>query len=149
QPARVRQHAVKQHLDPSGALVKLLACPCAHQEIQAHAEHPLVTALERVPQALSVLNGYFPLRIDEPTLARIEQPRCLKLDQLMAKSADLHGGRKRPDVQAQLYGQVTVDQRLKPAGRNCAWVCGDSQYPRVLAVEAQMVDSHFAASGRD
>src|SRR5207302_3100363 len=131
------------------ALVELLACGRSNEEVQADTEHPLVPALQRVSQTLGVLDSNLAFGIDKPALPGIQQPRRLQLDQLMAEGADDRGGWKWPDVQAQLYRQIALNQRVQPTGGNRARIGGNRQHAHVLTVEPQVVGPDFAACGRN
>ena len=67
----------------------------------------------------------------------------------MAQRTDYRSRWKWPDVEAQLDGQVAVDERLEPTRGNRARIGGDRQHTRVLAIEPQVVWSDFPAGRRN
>jgi hypothetical protein len=94
----MREQSVKLRLHPSCRLVQGPSCRCAEEDVQTHGEDAFVAALQRIAQALGVLQTDIPFGIGDALREYIDAPRRLEFRDLETQGADHVPGCQWPQV---------------------------------------------------
>ena len=140
------EHTIQLCFDASCRFVQ---CPPGwrpEQDVQAHREHTLVTTLQRVAQALRILEANLALGIADALGQQVDTPRGLQLRDLQTKCAPHLARRQRPNMHAELQRDVELlYERRKPAGGNRARITGHHQHSQVMRFELQVIAADLGA----
>ncbi|MBK9611518.1 hypothetical protein [Candidatus Amarobacter glycogenicus] len=110
----------------------------AKTHVEAHGEDALLAPLEGIPQTFHVLVGDLALGAGDLAAACVEQPRRLKLHQLVGEPAHGRRGVERVDMDAQVQRLVEINKAGQPVGVDVARIVAEPEYADVAAVDDQV-----------
>jgi hypothetical protein len=104
--------------------------------------------LQSFTQPLGVLESDFRGRICDPFTAQLSETRGLQSRNLHTQRAHNDRRSKRSNVQTDLYRKIALDEWREPSGCDGPGICHEHQDARILAIQLQVVRTHFATGWR-